>query len=345
MDRTPIDPPSPAVLARARERLAGLATPPGALGRVGELGAWLAATQGVVPPAPLTDVRLVVFAGDHGVAAHGVSAYPPAVTEAMVRTIVAGRAGVSALAREHGVAVTVLDVAVDADLVDLPADVTARKVRRGSGAIHLTDALSAAETEQALDLGASVAAEMVADGAQLLMTGDLGIGNTTPAAALVAASLGLPADEVTGRGTGVDDDGWARKRDVVEAALVRASGRAADPVDLLTALGSADLAATVGFLVQSSRLGVPVVLDGLMSVACAVVAESLAAGASAWWVAGHRSTEPAQAHALKSLGLEPLLDLGMRLGEGSGAVAALPLLRSGIAVLRDVALLSEVLPQ
>ena len=339
-----IAPPSPEAAARAQERLAGLATPPGALGRVGEVGAWLAAVQGVVPPRPLTDVRLVVLAGDHGVAAHGVSAYPAAVTEAMVRTIVAGRAGVSALAREHGVAVTVLDIAVDADLTDLPAEVTARKVRRGSGAIHLTDALPREEAERSLAVGADVARALVADGAQLLMTGDLGIGNTTPAAALVAAVLGLPADEVTGRGTGIDDDGWTRKRDVVAQALVRSHGRTGDPVEALAALGSADLAATTGFLVEAAMLGAPVVLDGLMSAACAVVAEALAPGASAWWVAGHRSTEPAQAHALKSLGLEPLLDLGMRLGEGSGAVAALPVLRSGIAVLRDVALLSEILP-
>lgn len=345
MDQTPlIAPPSPEIAAAARERLAGLATPAGALGRIGEVGAWLAAVQGEVPPRPLTDVRLVVFAGDHGVAAHGVSAYPAAVTEAMVRTIVAGRAGVSALAREHGVAVTVLDIAVDADLAGLPPEVTDRKVRRGSGAIHLTDALSRDETERSLALGAEVARELVADGAQLLMSGDLGIGNTTPAATVVAATLGLPADEVTGRGTGIDDEGWTRKRDVVAQALARAEGRTGDPVDVLTALGSADLAAATGFLVEASRLGTPVLLDGLMSLACAVVAEQVAPGASAWWVAGHRSTEPAQAHALKSLGLEPLLDLGMRLGEGSGAVAALPVLRSGIAVMRDVALLSEILP-
>jgi nicotinate-nucleotide--dimethylbenzimidazole phosphoribosyltransferase len=337
-------PPSPETAARARERLAGLATPPGALGRVGELGVWLAAAQGQVPPRPLDDVRLVVFAGDHGVAAHGVSAYPAAVTEAMVRTIVSGRAGVSALAQAHGVAVSVLDVAVDADLDDLPPEVTARKVRRGSGPIHLADALTREETERSLALGAEVAGAHVDDGAQVLMTGDLGIGNTTVAAALVAAVLALPAEEVTGRGTGIDDAGWARKRDVVAQALVRVEGRTGDPVEVLTALGSADLAAATGFLVEASTRGVPVVLDGLMSLACAVLAEAIAPGAAAWWVAGHRSTEPAQAHALKSLGLEPLLDLGMRLGEGSGAVAALPVLRSGVAVLRDVALLSEVLP-
>jgi nicotinate-nucleotide--dimethylbenzimidazole phosphoribosyltransferase len=262
----------------------------------------------------------------------------------MVRTIVAGRACVSALARAHRVTVRVLDVAVDADLDDLPAEVTAHKVRRGSGAIHLTDALTREEAERSLALGARLAREEVEAGAQLLMTGDLGIGNTTPAAALVAAVLGLPADEVTGRGTGIDDAGWTRKRDVVAQALDRVAGRTDEPVEVLAALGSADLAATTGFLVEAARLGTPVLLDGLMSVACAVVAEALAPGASAWWVAGHRSTEPAQAHALKSLGLEPLLDVGMRLGEGSGAVAALPLLRSGVAVLRDVALLSEILP-
>lgn len=344
MDQTRIDPPSPDIAALAQARLDGLATPAGALGRIGEIGVWLAAVQGGVPPRPLTDVRLVVFAGDHGVAAHGVSAYPSAVTEAMVRTIVAGRAGVSALAKEHGVVVTVLDIAVDADLTDLPVEVTARKVRRGSGAIHLTDALTRDETDRSLALGTKVARELVGAGAQLLMTGDLGIGNTTPAAALVGATLGLSADEVTGRGTGIDDDGWTRKRDVIAQALARVEGRTGHPVDVLTALGSADLAATTGFLVEASRLGVPVLLDGLMSLACAVVAESLAPGASAWWAAGHRSTEPAQNHALEHLGLEPLLDLGMRLGEGSGAVAALPVLRSGIAVLRDVALLSEILP-
>ena len=341
---TPIAPPSPDVAAQARERLAGLATPPGALGRVGELGVWLAAAQGQVPPRPLTDVRLVVLAGDHGVAGHGVSAYPPAITEAMVRTIVSGRAGVSALASAHGVAVSVLDIAVDADLDDLPAEVTGRKLRRGSGAIHLTDAITREEAERALALGADLAGELVDDGAQVLMTGDLGIGNTTPAAAMVAAVLGLPAEEVTGRGTGIDDECWARKRDVVATALARAGDRTGDPVEVLVALGSADLAVSTGFLVESARRGTPVVLDGLMSVACALVAEAIAAGASAWWVAGHRSTEPAQAHALKSLGLEPLLDVGMRLGEGSGAVAALPVLRSGVAVLRDVALLSEIMP-
>lgn len=334
--------PSPIVRAEAERRLAALATPAGALGRLGDLAVWAASVQGVVPPVELDRVRLVIFAGDHGVASYGVSAYPPAITPAMVRTFLAGRAGVSALARTHGVHVRVLDLGVDDDLAGVPADVTAHKVRRGSGAIHREDALTAAETRQALDAGASVAAEEIAAGAQLLLSGDMGIGNTTPAAALVAAGLGLPAAEVVGRGTGVDEAGLTRKTLVLEQALIRAGDRTQDPVDTLTALGSADLAATTGFLLEAARSGVPVLLDGLMSVACALTADRIEPGAAAWFAAGHRSTEPAQSLALDKLGLEPVLDLGLRLGEGSGAVAAVPVLRSAIALLRDVALLSEL---
>lgn len=334
--------PSPIVRAEAERRLAALATPAGALGRLGDLAVWVASAQGVVPPVELERVRLVIFAGDHGVASYGVSAYPPAITPAMVRTFLAGRAGVSALARTHGVHVRVLDLGVDDDLAGVPADVTAHKVRRGSGAIHREDALTAAETRQALDAGATVAAEEIAAGAQLLLSGDMGIGNTTPAAALVAAGLGLPAGEVVGRGTGVDEAGLARKTEVLEQALIRAGDRTHDPVDTLTALGSADLAATTGFLLEAARSGVPVLLDGLMSVACALTADRIEPGAASWFAAGHRSTEPAQSLALDKLGLEPVLDLGLRLGEGSGAVAAVPVLRSAVALLRDVALLSEL---
>lgn len=339
-----VAPPSPAVAAAAAERLAGLATPAGALGRLGDLAVWVAAAQGEVPPRPLDNVRLVIFAGDHGVAKHGVSAYPPEITGAMVRTFVIGRAGVSALAAAHGVSVRVLDLGVDDDLEGVPDDVRRHKVRRSSGAIHLEDALTPEETRQALEAGAIVAREEVAAGAQLLLSGDMGIGNTTPAAALVAAGLGLTAADVTGRGTGIDADALAHKRRVVQEALDRADDRVADPVETLTALGSADLAASTGYLAEAARRGVPVLLDGLMAVACALTAERLAPGAAAWFAAGHRSTEPAQSLALAHLGLEPLLDLGLRLGEGSGAVAAVPVVRSAVALLRDVALLADLLP-
>jgi nicotinate-nucleotide--dimethylbenzimidazole phosphoribosyltransferase len=338
--------PSQTVREQAAARLAALATPPGALGRLGELAVWFAAAQGEVPPPPLDHVRLVIFAGDHGVATHGVSAFPPAITGAMVRTFLAGKAGVSALAAAHGVAVRVLDLGVDEEFTDLPAEVrqplTAYKIRRSSGAIHLTDALTPEQTRAALAAGAAVAREEVEAGAQLLISGDMGIGNTTPAAALVAAGLGLPAAEVVGRGTGIDDATLAHKTRVIDAALTRAGARTADPLETLTALGSADLAATTGYLLTAARLGVPVLLDGLMAVACALTANRLAPGAAAWYAAGHRSTEPAQTLAMAKLGLEPLLDLGLRLGEGSGAVAAVPLVRSAVALLRDVALLADL---
>ncbi|MCW2840995.1 MAG: cobT [Aeromicrobium sp.] len=342
MNPETVAPPSPAVRSEAAERLTGLATPPGALGRLGDLAVWVAATQGQVPPVPVERVRAVVFAGDHGVSDHGVSAFPKAITPAMVRTFLAGKAAVSVLAAQHGVSVRVLDLGVDDDLEGVDATVTAFKIRRGSGAIHLEDALTADETLRAIGAGEAVAAEEIAAGAQLLISGDMGIGNTTPAAALIAASLGLPASEVTGRGTGIDETTLSHKTALVQQALDRAGDRVADPIDTLAALGSADLAAAAGFMAAAARAGVPVVLDGVISVAAAILADRLAPGAAAWFAAGHRSTEPAQSLALAKLGLEPVLDLGMRLGEGSGAVAAVPLIRSAALLLADVALLSDL---
>jgi nicotinate-nucleotide--dimethylbenzimidazole phosphoribosyltransferase len=335
-----ITPPSAIARTAARERVAALAIPAGALGRLGELGIWLAACQGHCPPTPPSHVRAVVFAGDHGVSAYGVSAYPATVTPAMVRTLVAGRAGVSALAAAQDVHLRVLDLSVDDDLAGIDDEVTRFKVRRSSEPLHLADAITVAEAETAIAAGATVAREEIEAGADLLISGDLGIGNTTPATALIAALLGTPAAEVTGRGTGVDDATLLHKQQLVQQAVDRVGDRTA--IDTLAGLGGADLAASVGFLCEAARRGVPVLLDGLIAVACALVAETLEPGAAEWFAAGHRSTEPAQVLALDKLGLVPLLDLGMRLGEGSGAVAAVPLVRSAASVLRDVALLSDL---
>lgn len=337
-------PPSAEVAAQARTRVEALAKPLGALGRLEDLAVWWSACRGSCPAAPPANVRAVVLAGDHGVTAGpaGVSAYPREVTAAMVGAFVAGVAGVSVLARQHEVAVRVLDLGVDADLGDLPAEVSAHKIRRSSGAIDVEDALTSAETTAALAAGAAIAGEEIAAGADLLVLGDMGIGNTTPAAALIAATWGVPAAEVTGRGTGIDDAALSAKTTLVQTALDRVGSRTTDPVDRLTALGSADLAAGVGFLVAAARAGLPVLLDGVIALAEASVAEDLAPGCVAWWAAGHRSTEPAQRLALDKLGLEPLLDLGLRLGEGSGAVAAVPLVRSAALLLAEMALLSDL---
>ncbi|WP_374059034.1 nicotinate-nucleotide--dimethylbenzimidazole phosphoribosyltransferase [Saccharomonospora sp. NB11] len=339
--------PHATATCQARRRLDELVKPVGSLGRLEELAAWLCGVHGTVPPRPLDDVRVVVFAGDHGVSAAssgtpGVSAYPREITAAMVRVFVAGTSGVTVLARQVGARVRVLDIAVDADLDDLPRDVVARKVRRGSGAIDVEDALAPGEAERAFAAGRAVADEEVDAGADLLVPGDMGIGNSTVAAALVGASLGLPAHRVVGTGTGVDESGHARKVVVVDRALHRAAARVADPFERLTALGSACAAATAGFLVQAAVRSTPVVLDGVFSLAAALVARDVAPDAARWWLAGHRSTEPAQHAALAALGLDPILDLGLRLGEGSGAVQAVPVLRAARAVLTDMGRLADL---
>ena len=250
-----------------RERLDGLVKPVGSLGRLEELAAWLAGAQGQSPPRPLDRVRVVVFAGDHGIARAGVSAYPPEVTAAMVRTFVAGQAGVSVLARQHGVGVRVLDLGVDADLSDLGPEVTRFKVRRGSGSIDREDGLTPEELDAAFTAGMTIADEEVDAGADLLIAGDMGIGNTTVAAALVGASLGLTPMEVVGSGTGIDDDAWTRKVAALRDAMHRARPYRVDGMALLRTLGSPDTAAMTGFLLQAAVRRTPVLLDGV--VACA----------------------------------------------------------------------------
>lgn len=337
-----ITPPATSAYAAARERSEALAKPVGSLGRLEELGAWIAACQNQCPPRQLENVRAVIFAGDHGVTAKGVSAYPADVTPAMVRAFVGGHAGINALAGLSNAHVRVFDISVDADLSDLPAEVTSHKIRRGCGAIDVEDAMTEAEAAEALHAGWQIAAEEAHAGADLLIVGDMGIGNTTPSAALIAAIMGLDAEEVTGPGTGIDDEAVAAKRAIIAAAVKRAEGREDDPVKLLAAIGSPDLAAGVGFLAGAAEAGVPVIIDGVIAAAEALVCEQYAPGASAWFRAGHRSPEPAQAYALSALGLEPILDLGMRLGEGSGAMAAVPLVRAGVAIISEMALLSDL---
>ena len=327
----------------ARERIDALAKPLGALGRLEELAVWLAGVQGTAAPRPPADVAVVVFAGDHGVTRdRAVSAYPRQVTALMVREFVRGGAAVNVLADLHGARVRVLDLGVDDELAETPEEVRRHKVRRGSGAVHREDALGAEEDVAAVAAGTAVADEEIDAGADLLVPGDMGIGNTTVAAALVGAVLGLDADRVVGRGTGVDDATWRGKRDVVAAAIARGRPHRHDPVSLLRTIGSADVAAGTAFLARAAERGVPVLLDGVVSGACALLADRMVPGAAAWWWAGHRSTEPAHRLALAALGLTPLLDLELRLGEASGALTALPLLRTAAALLAGMATLDEV---
>ncbi len=333
----PIAAPDEQAHRQAVARNDRLLKPPGSLGRLEELGVWLAACQGVCPPRPLARPRVVVFAGDHGVAHLGVSAYPPEVTAQTLAAFLAGTGAVNAVAAAVGASVRVLDLAVDSDPAGLPPAVGRYRVRRGSGRIDVTDALSAAEVDAALDAGRAVADEEVDTGADLLVAGDMGIGNTTPAAVLVAALTGAEPVAVVGRGSGIDDATWMRKTAAIRDALYRTRGVRDDPVALLRVAGGADVAAIAAFLAQAAARRTPVVLDGVVVGAAALLAERLAPGAAGWWVAGHRSLEPAHGLALGELGLTPLLELDMRLGEGVGGLAALPLLQIAARVLAETA--------
>jgi nicotinate-nucleotide--dimethylbenzimidazole phosphoribosyltransferase len=229
-------------------------------------------------------------------------------------------------------------MAVDAET---PQVVSSRKVRRGSGSIDREDALTQEEAEAAVNAGRAFADEEVDSGADLLIAGDMGIGNTTPSAVLIAALTGSEPVAVVGRGTGIDDDAWMRKTAAIRDALRRARKVVHDPVELLRTAGGADLAALAGFLAQAAVRRTPVLLDGVVVGAAAMVAEELAPGARRWWLAGHRSAEPAAALVLDHLDLTPVLNLTMRLGEGSGALTALPVVTAAIRVLGEMATFEE----
>jgi nicotinate-nucleotide--dimethylbenzimidazole phosphoribosyltransferase len=319
-----------------------LTKPPGSFGRLEAVGAQLAAIARSSPPPVPEPAVVAVFAGDHGVLAQGVSPWPAEVTAQMVANFCAGGAAVNVLAAHVGATVVVVDVGVAADVADAPG-LLRRKVRRGTADLSVGVAMSLEDARRALEVGAVVATDAVATGARCLLTGDMGIGNTTPSAALIAALTGRPARAVTGRGTGIDDDRWEAKVAVVERALVRhaadpgGSGDARDPLGVLASLGGLEIAALVGYVVTGAALGIPVLIDGVIAASAAVVSTALVPDVSGYLVAAHRSSEPGAGIALDHLGLQPLLDLELRLGEGTGACLALPILQAAAKVLRDMA--------
>ncbi|KAA0917224.1 nicotinate-nucleotide--dimethylbenzimidazole phosphoribosyltransferase [Dietzia sp. ANT_WB102] len=334
----PVHPPSHSVAEEARARHLTLTKPANSLGRLEELGVWISSCQEACPPRPLDRARVVVFAGDHGVAEHGVSAFPRDVTLQMADNIVAGGAAVSVLAGTAGATVRVADMAMSAER---PGRLDDHKIRRSSGSIDREDALSPEEVRAAIAAGRRIADEEVDSGADLLIAGDLGIGNTTPATVLTCLVTGREPVELVGRGTGIDDEGWMRKTAAIRDAMFRASGDLRDPVAMLRKVGGADLAAMAGFLAQAAIRKTPCLLDGSVVTAAALMAEALAPGSRQWWTAGHRSAEPAHTAALTYLSLEPILEHSMRLGEGSGAVAALPVVHNSVAILTQMATFAD----
>nr|WP_222132107.1 nicotinate-nucleotide--dimethylbenzimidazole phosphoribosyltransferase [Pseudonocardia sp. C8] len=337
---SPADPIVPTAVGRPdlrtrREAVAlvdGLAVPTGGLGRIGELGVWLASCQGECPPRPPLDARVLLLAADHGIAANRVSAYPPEISAVRASAAAAGRLPVTVAARAAGASVRTVDVGLAgaADGVE-----TGYVVTRGTGRIDREDALTADQVATAWRTGRRLADSEIDAGADVLVPASLAVGATTPAATLVAALTGTEPVAVVGRGSGIDDRAWMRKALAIRDALRRARPHLRDPLALLRTVGGTDLVVLAGFLARAAERKVPAVLDGLVTGAAALLAEELAPGAKAWWLAAQPSTEPAAGLVLEHLSLTPVLDLGVRTEDGTAGVAVLPLLVSAARLLAE----------
>jgi nicotinate-nucleotide--dimethylbenzimidazole phosphoribosyltransferase len=336
-----VEPSDASAVEAARERHRRLLKPPGSLGRLEDLGARLAGMVGFSPPPVPGSPAVVVCAGDHGVLAQGVSPWPKEITAAMVENFRAGSAAVNVLARTVGARVSVLDVGIASELEHHPL-LREAKVRRGTDDLSEEPAMSREEAARAVMAGAGVVEELFeSGGVDLLVTGDMGIGNTTPAACLIAAFTGHPAREVTGRGTGINDTTLESKIRIVEEALELHRPEPGDPIGVLAALGGLEHAALAGLILMGAVYRIPVLLDGVVSNSAALVARALAPDSLGYTIAGHISTEPGARVSLQKLGLEPLLNLHMRLGEGTGGLLAVPLVQAAARVLGEMATLEE----
>ncbi|WP_412100342.1 nicotinate-nucleotide--dimethylbenzimidazole phosphoribosyltransferase [Micromonospora ureilytica] len=351
-------------MAAARELHGRLTKPAGSLGALEELSVRLAGLAGACPPPLPEPAAVAIFAGDHGVHAQGVSPWPQEVTAQMIGNFLAGGAVVNAFARQAGASVTVVDVGVatplptdpvvldpavldpavldpavlDPAVLDPAAPrLVVASVRRGTRDLTMTAALTRDEALAAVRTGIRIADELIDAGAGILLTGDMGIANTTPAAVLIAAFTGADPLDTTGRGTGVDDPTYAHKVAVVRAALARHTPDPADPLGVLAAVGGLEHAALAGLILGAAARRTPVLLDGVIAVSAALAAAAFAPTAVCAMVAGHRSAEPGATVALRHLGLDPLIDLGLRLGEGTGALLALPVVTGAVRVLHEVA--------
>lgn len=331
-----IAPADAEAMSAARQRQERLTKPRGSLGVLEDVSVALSGIAGECPPPMPEPAAVAVFAADHGVHAQGVTPWPQEVTGQMVTNFLAGGAAVNALARQSGVDVLVVDVGVAAELPSA-AGLLSRKVRAGTRDLAREDAMTRGEARRAVEVGIQVALDLVSSGHRCLLAGDMGIANTTASAALIAAFTGSAPAEVTGRGTGVDAPTWQRKVDVVSGALRRQPPDDTDPLGTLASVGGLEHAAIAGLVLGASASRVPVVLDGVVSGAAALAAVRLAPASVDYCVAGHRSSEPGHGVLLRHLGMRPLVDLDLRLGEGSGAVLALPLVQSAARLLRDMA--------
>lgn len=323
-----------------RAHLDALAKPRGAMGRLEALATELALTQRRID-ARTSPRRAVLFAADHGCVGEGVSAWPSEVTAMMVATILSGRATSNALASAADCPLRLVDVGMIGTRVDGPAFSRDARVADGTEPLGAGPAMTVAQFDAAWAVGADEAMRAIDEGAVLLIAGEMGIGNTTPAACLTALLTGIDPQAAVGRGAGADDAVLAAKRGVVTAATARAQAMA-DPREAIASVAGYEIAAMAGFYATGAARGVTLLLDGYVSTAAALIAERLAPGSVRAMIAGHRSAEPGHGAALAALGLAPVLEWEMRLGEGSGALTALPLLDAAAALLNDVVRLDQI---
>lgn len=326
--------------AAARDRQNHLTKPPGSLGLLEDVAVQLAGLAGSCPPPMPEPAGVAVFAADHGVHAQGVSAWPQEVTAQMVANFLASGAAVNVLAAQFEARVVVVDVGVATPVPAgdaAPGRLMRRRIRGGTADMTRGPAMTREDATRAIEAGIGVAEELVDDGCRCLVTGDMGIANTTASAALIAVFTGADPEDVTGHGAGIDETTRQRKVGVVRTALARHRPVSPDPIGVLAAVGGLEHAAIAGFVLGAAARKVPVILDGVIASSAALVAAALSPDALAACVAGHRSVEPGHTIALQHLGLHPLVDLGLRLGEGTGALLALPLVQAAVRTLRDMA--------
>jgi len=329
--------PDQAVALAATERQLLLTKPPGSLGRLESIAIELAAMQGTIAPA-VDNVQIAVFAGDHGVVAEGVSAFPQAVTVEMVKNFVRGGAAISVLANQLGAGLTVINAGTVAEQ-PFAAPVIDRPVAHGTANLATRAAMTGAQLQQAMALGRDTV-----DGfdphTELVIGGEMGIGNTTSATALAARLSGNDVASLVGPGTGLDAVGVSHKQTVIEKALLRCRG-IEQPIELLAELGGFEIAALTGFYIRSGQRGLSVLIDGFISSAAALCACRINPSVRAWMMFSHTSAEPGHAGILRAMNAEPIFDLGLRLGEGSGAAVAVHILRSACALQNHMATFTE----